>query len=185
MNVPQNESLACDATSIKCRLDHIFGDERFADVMFDVFLSEGREQGWNVAEPAWAKLTAAAIRNVGKHIKRLVSPRAGAEYILPAGTVAIAHVIGCVAIGWTTLCIECDRCGLNDISDMPHRPGGSNLVRPFQYIYDLSQDQPFGAVGMPKLVDQFNERHPDHLFQFAPFAPVADVILQREMASST
>jgi hypothetical protein len=90
-------------------------------------------------------------------------------------------VTGCVAIGWDTLCIDCDRPGLNDISDMPYRPGGSNLSRLLQYVDELSRDQPFRAIGIPTLVDRFNGRHPDCLFQFPPFASAAEVILQREM----
>jgi hypothetical protein len=187
MNITQKEASAHDAFSIRNRINKVFGESRivgharFADVIYDVFLSEAREQGWNVAEPAWALLDAAALGNIGNQIKRLVSPHAGGDYVLPAGTVAIAHYVGCVAIGWDTLCVDCDCRGLSDISDMPHRPDGSNLKRLLRYIDKLSREEPFRAIGMPILVDQFNDRHPSHFFQFPPFAPAADVILQRNM----
>jgi hypothetical protein len=187
MNDSEKEALAYGTAQMRRKMDRVFGDSRilgdarFADAVHDVFLSEVREQGWNVAEPAWASLDAAAIRKIGKELERLVSPRAGAAYTLPAGTVAIAPVTGCVAIGWDTLCIDRDRPGLNDIFDMPHRPGGSNLAHLLQYVDELSRDQPFRAMGMPSLVDRFNGGHPDDLFQFPPLASVAEVILQREM----
>jgi hypothetical protein len=79
------------------------------------------------------------------------------------------------------LCIDRDRPGLNDIIDMPHRPGGSNLAHLLQYVDELSRDQPFRAIGTPTLVERFNGGHPDDLFQFPPLASAAEVIPQREM----
>lgn len=176
-----------DSASVRMRLNEVLGDQRMqtatrvAQILYELFLAEARQQGYDSAERAWMGMDVRVIEELGREFAARICQPNGCKYILPAGTEMIVCMFGCAMIGFEELGIDVDRPGLHDIGDLPTRPGGSNLARLLRHLDDLTRDLPCRAIGMPTLVDRFTGCYPEHHLQFPAFAPAEGAVLQRDM----
>ena len=172
---------------MRARLDSILGDARMpagslvAHILHDLFRSEVRQQGDDVAERAWKGLDASAVKELGREFAERISRPNGRDYMLPAGTVMTVGLFGCAFVGREELGLDVDRPGLHYERELPTRPGGSNLARLLHRVDELTQELPCRAIGMPTLVERCSGDHPEHHLQFPAFAPAGGVVLQRAM----
>lgn len=184
---PHHDELAA---AVRNQLDAVLGERRLytgtlvAHGLSDIFSAEVRQQGWDPAWDAWRALDDLAILALGDQLGELLTRHGEVRCKLPAGTGAMGFLLGSAYVGTEVLVLDVDRPGLHALFDIPKRPGGANLAFLLETIDALSRDRPCRGVGMPTLVERFDE-HPLHLLQFPPFAHACDVVLQRSLIDAT
>lgn len=146
----------------------------------DLYLSECRQLGTDVAGEAWATLPPPRLREIAWQLKKLTR-NGGPDYVLPAGTPMMECVHGCVVVGSEELGFDVDRPGLNAADDLPTRPGGRNLDLLLEGIVRRLRDSPCADIGEPQLLERFGDCGPVYRLQFPPFAPAQGVVLERDM----
>ncbi len=82
---------------------------RAAQILYELFLSEARQQGRYAAEQAWISLDASAIVELGREFASRIFRPNGCDYILPAGTEMTVCMFGCAIIGFEELGLDVDR----------------------------------------------------------------------------
>ena len=188
MNTATHKEYEADVAidAIRAQLAAVLGDARLATglsiahALTDIFLSEVRQKGLNVAEEAWKVLDEAAIKNMGEKLEQLITT-GGADCPLPAGTAMMGRMSGTIFVDAESFGLDVDHPGLHLIEDLSDRPGGSNFDLLLDTIRELSDGLPCSAIGMPTMVERVHERHLSYRFQFPPFATAGGVVLQRSL----
>lgn len=182
-------TLAQDEAEILTRLERVLGDavtppingKPVASAVFDLFRSEARQRGREVAYEAWRALDSAAILDLAGKFYDLAFRRHGVEVELPGGATMWDYMPGCVWVGDEKLTIDVDRPGLYPVEHLLSA-GGSNLERLVSDIERLASKHGVHGFGKPRLVCRMDPGANPYRLQFPPFKPAAGVVLEYNLS---